>query len=189
MTKIILLNAAPRAGKDTLANFLEMSEGIKHYKYAKKVRDVASILYPKINFWDESIKDLPQESLSFQTPREILIKVGTKAVRNFVSQTAWVDALADEIENDNENVVVISDCGYQNEVDVMVDRFGANNVLLIQIYRDGLTFEGDSRSYVDGYCSFVTLRNQDKHKFLAEGLNAVSSWLNYTTPSLVKAVA
>jgi hypothetical protein len=31
----------------------------------------------------------------------------------------------------------------------VVDRFGANNVLLVRLTRDGYTFAGDSRGYIE----------------------------------------
>lgn len=186
--KIILLNGAPQSGKDTLAKYLEKEVRAKHLKYAAKVREIAGIIHPKVNFWDETIKDIALECLSFQTPREILIKVGM-ALRTGLDKNVWVESLAEQIEAEywGKTIAVVSDCGFQNEVDVMIQRFGEQNVLLIQIYRNGYTFENDSRNYVDGYCSFVTLHNRDKVKFQYEGLQAVTKWLSQTTPSLEQA--
>lgn len=181
--KIILLNGAPQSGKDTLAHYLEKELKAKHLKYAANVREVAGIIHPKVNFWDETIKDIALECLSFQTPREVLIKIGM-SLRTGLDKNVWVESLAEKIEAEywGKTVAVISDCGFQNEVDVMIQRFGEQNVLLVQVYRDGYTFENDCRNYVDGYCSFITLYNQDKAKFQVEGLQAVTKWLSYTTP-------
>ncbi len=182
--KIILLNGAPRSGKDTLANYL-VSQGLakEHLKYANGVREVANVIYPTIDWYNDEIKDEPQAELSFKTPRQVLIGVGM-GMRENVCKNVWVDAIINKIDVSNYNydeTIVISDCGFQNEVDLMVNRYGANNVILLQIYRDGYDFKNDSRGYVDGFCSFQTLHNQTVNKFLLNGASAVVRWKKATT--------
>ena len=181
-TKIVLLNGAPSSGKDTLANYLRNSDEFLHWKYANKVRENAQLFYPQINWWDDCIKDTHLDALKGRTPRQILIKIGLMA-RTEIDVNIWVDALANEIEEYQaglgiDNTFVISDCGFQNEVDVMVDRFGIENVLLVRIYREGYTFENDSRNYVTIQGDWwETHNNNDINSFLDESADFVNSWL------------
>lgn len=178
---IILLNGAPSSGKDTLANYLE-SDFILHWKYANKVRECAQVFYPQIDWWDDSIKDLPNKDLKGKSPRQILIKIGL-SMRSEIDKDIWVDALANEIvqyeQEYGNHTYVISDCGFQNEVDVMVDRFGVDNVLLVRIYREGFTFENDSRNYVNNTCAYLDMTNEDKDGFLGISAHYINSWLEY----------
>ena len=44
--------------------------------------------------------------------------------------------------------LVVSDCGFQIEYDVLRRTFGPDSVHVIQLERNGCTFEDDSREYV-----------------------------------------
>jgi hypothetical protein len=44
---------------------------------------------------------------------------------------------------------VVPDLGFKNELDLLVNTFGGSNLLMIHIIRQGYTFQGCSRGYVD----------------------------------------
>ena len=48
----------------------------------------------------------------------------------------------------DNTIAIDGSCGFSEELDHLIKNVGSENVLLIQIWREGFTFEGDSRSYV-----------------------------------------
>jgi hypothetical protein len=58
--------------------------------------------------------------------------------------------IRDHMRDDPEQkLYVCSDSGFATEAQPVVDIFGKKNTLLVKIYREGKTFAGDSRSYID----------------------------------------
>lgn len=60
-----------------------------------------------------------------------------------------------------EIVVVIPDCGFQVEVDTIINEFPSQDIRLLRLERPGFTFAGDSREYVEprGGIRFETIKN------------------------------
>jgi hypothetical protein len=78
------------------------------------------------------------------------------------------------------NVVCCSDSGFAEEAWPLVKSIGAQNVLLVRIHRDGCTFDGDSRTYID--LPGVTTLDIRNHHSLTEYQRAidamVQAWLS-----------
>lgn len=52
------------------------------------------------------------------------------------------------VEDSNKLVFTDDSCAFVDELHPLIDYLGQDNILLIRIYRDGFTFEGDSRNYI-----------------------------------------
>jgi hypothetical protein len=90
---------------------------------------------------DCAIKDReisPRQALIFVS--EVLIKpnLGIEYFGRIAAENCYL-----------ERGTVFSDSGFQHELDPIVDKFGAENVTIVQLERDGTSFEGDSRNYVE----------------------------------------
>jgi len=48
----------------------------------------------------------------------------------------------------NQYLCLISDCGFQIEIDTVLDAFHPSDILLFRLHRHGKTFAGDTREYV-----------------------------------------
>ena len=48
----------------------------------------------------------------------------------------------------NEGVYVDGSAAFIDELNPLIDELGQENILLIRVYRDGYTFDGDSRGYI-----------------------------------------
>ena len=68
------------------------------------------------------------EGEEFDTPREILRFVGTKLMRNLVSNDIWIELAIDKIRKTGGNII-ITDCRFENERDTF-RRFGALMILI-----------------------------------------------------------
>ena len=51
------------------------------------------------------------------------------------------------IDNNSNNIFLISDSGFQEEAAALVEHFGKENCLLIRLKRKDTNFDNDSRSY------------------------------------------
>jgi hypothetical protein len=101
--------------------------------------------------------------------------IAIAAVAIAAANAAMIDSLKDV-------VIVCSDVGFQSELDVIIHEFGANNVLLFRLHRDGCGFENDTRShlYCDDICS-VDIRNDNKTKLMFDVFGNTLHWYDFGT--------
>ena len=155
MPKIILFNGPPRSGKDTCTKMaLEyLGHRAVHYRFASPLKKAIHALFGMPYIGDEhfdSRKNTPSPLFLGLTPGEAYIWLSENAVKPKFGSDFFAKVAVTAITNmmaDHE-VVVISDCGFKEEVQALLDAFGADNILLVHLYRAGTSFEGDSRSYV-----------------------------------------
>lgn len=106
-----------RAGKTTLARFLEDEHRWVHETYAAPIRGLICAMWG-ITLYDlEAIKEEPQSLLGGRTPREVMQLLGTEWMREYCGQNVWVDALHTRIAlaRSARRDVVISDVRFENE--------------------------------------------------------------------------
>lgn len=164
--KIVLLNGPPRSGKDTAAELIQNKLKEKHpvarCKFATGLRCMAEAAIEASGLLDESaeivplffcdaFKDTKQSSLCGRTPREVLIQMSEGFVKPLFGKDFFGKVLAHEIKKvktTRTSLFLISDSGFTEEAKVLVEKFGAENILLIRLHADGTSFRGDSRSYI-----------------------------------------
>jgi hypothetical protein len=80
------------------------------------------------------------------------------------------------------NVIFCDDsCAFVDELSPLIDRIGQENILLLRIYRDGFTFEGDSRDYIpDGVITNTVdiTNNGTEDEYKEKVYQTVVGWLN-----------
>ena len=164
---IIMFNAPPQSGKDTCAD-----EIIKHFKGVRKVnfkdslyKRSAAILGYDLSFWtsicqNNEMKDKPMKDIKIgtqlirnATPRDLLIAVAENIIKpEFGNNIFAVDALNSirqhMLNNIGGNIFVMPDCGFDYEADVIKGAFPNAKVVVVQIEREGHTFDNDSRDWV-----------------------------------------
>ena len=164
---IIMFNAPPQSGKDTCAD-----EIIKHFKGVRKVnfkdslyKRSAAILGYDLSFWtaicqNNEMKDKPMtdirtgtKHIRSATPRDMLIAVAENIIKpEFGNNIFAVDALNSirqhMLNNIGGNIFVMPDCGFDYEADVIKGAFPNAKVVVVQIEREGHTFDKDSRDWV-----------------------------------------
>jgi hypothetical protein len=169
-THIILLNGAPRSGKDSFARIFEdyvnpnRYDAIfkEHLKFSEPLKNSVHQLFglkvPHDYF--EHSKDTPTDLLGGLTPRQAYIMVGEFIKKNLKS-TFFGDVLLRRIKyiltelNAPRHYAygriffVVSDAGFHDEAKPLIEEFGAANITLVGIQRTGTSFEGDSRGNLD----------------------------------------
>ena len=160
--KVLLLNAPPDTGKDLAAsmicNYLN-NVGIKaqHKEFKNTLfiavkaaygisEEVWSELYTREN------KELPSYYLVNNgksiSPRQAMINMSEDVMKPLFGSKVFGIAAANQLE---EGLNVFSDSGFDDEAQALIDKVGKSNVYCIQITREGRTFEGDSRDWLNIY--------------------------------------
>lgn len=150
MKKILLLNGAPRCGKDTMAAWFE-EQGWFHGKFSKVLKERTHELYGLKNIpydYYEGVKDLPHEDFFGISPRQAYINVSERLMKPVHGDDIWVRMFIRELESTAHDYVIVSDLGFQVEWETLIQHFGYDKISLGVIYRAGYDFSNDSRNYV-----------------------------------------
>lgn len=153
----ILFNGPPRSGKDTAAKIAfdhinQRKTNILYPVWEKfsfpNKRAFAGIMGTECNQWgyvpfyeDHKEDVIPSLGVSY---RQWQIDVSEKFMKPLYGNDVFGRLLLNRSYPTKSFIHVVSDCGFQIECDVLKD----HNVLLFQLYREGCSFENDSREYV-----------------------------------------
>lgn len=162
--KILLVNGPPRSGKDTMGGVLSRlartkTKHVLDTKLAKALKEMAHDAFCEVKGLShdtfEDCKDVPQQRLGGRTWREVYIAFSEKLCKPLFGQDYWARLVLDEIDLNEQDYpldyVIITDCGFQVEVDSIVDWAGGrgHTVVLLRMSREGCDFSKDSRETVD----------------------------------------
>ena len=131
------------SGKDTIAEYLIQEYGFKRLSFASVLKDIISIMFgwPRDKLegltkedreWREEIdywwaKTLKMPLLS---PRYVMQYFATDLFRNHFHPDIWVKIVENQLNNYKN--IVISDCRFQNEINMIIGYSGK----IIQVHRD-----------------------------------------------------
>lgn len=157
--KIILLNGPPRCGKDTISEILKnhCPSEVHLEKFALPLKLAVPMIYGLTQAnWKEDLdteqgKDYRCDQLFGKTPREVQIAISEDLLKPLHGKDIFGKLIVRRIERVNSkwfSATVVSDSGFREEAEVVVDRFGADDVQLWRIHRDGCDFKKDSRGYI-----------------------------------------
>lgn len=158
--KVVLFNSAPRSGKDLSADYLAKYINNKtdayavRYRFAQPLKEATHALYGISAVYDffEEVKDAPNECFFGKTPRAAYIEVSEKMVKPVLGNDHWGKVFADfakAYHKLDDTVVIVSDCGFIEEIQPIKNLIGAENIHLVRLKRKGATFVGDSRSFIE----------------------------------------
>lgn len=154
--KLILFNGPRHSGKDTAAIRCVETFDAFHFKMSGPIKAAIGAAF-QLSYDDvqylESIKTEPCElffgksyvDMQISFSEDWLKSIFDKYVFGRLALRHVRSMIADHPE---QGLYVCSDSGFAEEALPLIDLFGAKNVLLVRIFRDGKTFDGDSRSYI-----------------------------------------
>lgn len=153
---IILLNGAPRVGKDTAAKFIKKHfSGFTEVKFSAPLKRAVPHLFhiPASKLKDlEETKDEPNPELYGKTYREVQIAISEVLMKPMFNNDAIFGyIMAKQIDNLAGPHFVVSDAGFQREIEPLISIYGMANVALIRITRPDHDFSNDSRGHVEPY--------------------------------------
>lgn len=166
---IILFNGPPRSGKDTATRIAKDVLGLKGatYRFAQPLKEAVHSLFGlggvPVEFFNDS-KDEPNEKMMGMTPREAYIWLSEEIAKPKFGKDFFAKVGITNIKRlfwhyGGLMSVIISDCGFQEEFDLLAEHFGAENVWLCKLERPGFDFSNDSRGYINSSVRSVTIKN------------------------------
>ena len=165
---IVIFNGPPGSGKDDAC--LKMMEyGYIHLSFKgelyKEVVDFYNVDYNWFmeGYANRDIKEnVREQRLGWKTRREAMIYVAESVIKPFHGKDYFGKKVLDQI--DPTKNYCISDAGYAEEVQPLVDAFGEELISIIQIERTDCDFSSDKRRYIGEPNSgtFPVYHNQEK---------------------------
>lgn len=157
MTRYVLINGPKRSGKSSCAAAVQNSRinasiSVIGFSYHLK-RFVHGIYLGRTGFGldpdhFDAVKEQPQELLGGMSWRKAYIHYSERVMKPLHGPRWFGEQVVRAATEEASDIVIVPDSGFRDEVDVLIDSAGANNVLLIRLHREGYGFAGDSRGYV-----------------------------------------
>lgn len=146
---IIILNAPPSSGKDTIGDLLELT-GLQRYSFKKPMFDLAQAVLPEDSFEffmrdynDREQKERPQDYLNGMTIREFMIHISESWVKPVFGDSHFGKLAADNI---GATGTFITDGGFPAEVIPLLNK--GQPVVICRLHRKGCSYKGDSRRFL-----------------------------------------
>ncbi len=205
MLKVVLFNSPPRLGKGVASKHmcgLINTEETFFTAHTREFKDklfelTASMLdlevedflhrYDSKNMGSPTgwHKDMKQFDINgtLLSQRECLIHMSENIIKPVFGKDSFGKALVESLPS--EGIVFISDGGFAEEVQPLIDYVGEDNLLIVRIRREGVTFDGDSRTYLhkgmfpDNTVKFTDIENNGTlEQFLNDVSYKVGFWHN-----------
>lgn len=170
----VVLNGPPGSGKDTLAEAMSVygytPRSFKEQLYVDTAQHFGVELEAfKREAQDRVRKELPWHPLALYThkgnlvetytPREALIHVSEDIIKPNCGSEYFGECAALACQLDQVHMAIFSDGGFKEEIEPLYEAF--DQVVIVQLHREGFTFEGDSRRYIEGYVNTFELMLKD----------------------------
>ncbi|UNI76978.1 hypothetical protein KpnPVR702_26 [Klebsiella phage KpnP_VR702] len=150
---IIVLNAPPGAGKDTIAKRMaEASTAFRLASMKEPMWDIAkAMLGTKYDefvrlYNDRDTKEKAFEFLGGLSPRGFFIWISEKVCKPLFGERFFGERMLSRVQELKPYEVVLSDGGFPSELLPALE--AGETIMLVRLHREGFTFEGDSRDYI-----------------------------------------
>jgi len=152
MPNIILLNGPARSGKDyaatVLMNYFKDTEDIVHFKLSTPLKELVSSILGETLEVLELTKDEMTDTTLRSSYRDLQIAVFQSVSQIFGE--GWLgNILTNKIKHIDENTIIVSDAGRNNDIVQLIKYFGASSILVIHVLRKGTNFDYDIREYIN----------------------------------------
>jgi hypothetical protein len=154
---IVIFNGPPGAGKDEACLFFKQL-GYKHLSFKEELFKETFKYFNVSSEWfmndynNRSVKEMPVEELQVDgimlSRRDAMIYVSEKYIKPKFGSDYFGQQLSNHIDKDGN--FSVSDGGFIEELTPIINRVGADNIILVQLTREGCDFSSDSRRYFNG---------------------------------------
>lgn len=154
MAKIIILNAPPGAGKDTIGKLIEYKSPthVLQLSFKQPMFEIALAILGKRKYAafieaynDRKRKEKPLECLNGKTPREFMIWISEDVIKPQFGND-YFGRRFNEIARTSDYPIICTDGGFPDEVIALVE--SGHEVKMCRLHRRGYSFENDSRDYI-----------------------------------------
>ena len=151
---IVIFNGPPASGKDEAASLFKQEFGFGNlsFKYQLFKETIEHFKVDKEWFMegynDRSQKEKKEFALGDRSRREAMIHVSEDIIkpRNGKSFFGW--KVSKEIEEGKH--YAIADGGFIEELEPIIEKVGNENIIIVQLTREGHDYSTDSRRYFNG---------------------------------------
>lgn len=166
----VILNGPPLSGKDTLADMLTDFGFSKHEMKGGLYLETANHFNFNLDFFkeiatDRNLKETPFSALGGRTPRQALIYVSEEIIKPMYGNSYFGEMAAKSCIKEGTERAVFSDGGFSSEIAPLAEVF--ETVMIFHLYKNGTSFKGDSRSYLEGFSNTYPLTVVDGFPELA----------------------
>lgn len=151
---IVIFNGPPGSGKDEAASYFKENFGFGNlsfkyqlFKQTMKHFDVNEEWFME-GYNDRDQKEKSCAALDGMSRREAMIFVSEEVIKPKEGKDFFGRCVAEEIE-DGKNYA-LADGGFFEELAPIVERVGAENIIIVQLTREGHDYSSDSRRYFNG---------------------------------------
>lgn len=155
MKQILILSAPPSSGKDLAADYISSAYEAEHlrfkdslYEWSAKFAGISTKSMVNLST-DRNTKETPNSAFRiadcWASPRQWLIHCSENIIKPLRGKSFFGDDVAERIRNSPNVRFVISDGGFIEELQPLLDEF---DVKVIHIHRNGCTFDRDSRNWL-----------------------------------------
>ena len=151
---ILIFNGPPGTGKDEAANFFCDRFDFEHLSFKKQLFKETIKYFGVKEDWfmdgynDRTKKEVREMTLKNHSRRTAMIHTSEEIIKPNKGKDYFGKMVAEEIDV-NRNYV-ISDGGFVEELQPIIDKVGAHNMAIVQLTRQGCSFQNDSRRYFNG---------------------------------------
>lgn len=158
--QLFLLNGPPDSGKDSLANFVvkndrtfgKMAAAFPIKEAMRAFFGLSDSEYNQLET-NKVLKNQPLDRLGNKSWRQVNIDFAEKFIKKQYGPKIFGKRLVariNQVRGPKQGYnIMISDCGFTEEVEPLVAEFGAKNVHVIKLARKDCDYSKDSRGYID----------------------------------------
>lgn len=154
---VLIFNGPPGCGKDAACSFYE-TLGYTHLSFKEELFKETIRFFGVSREWfmegynNREIKETPVPELRIAgkklSRRDAMIYVSEDYIKPKYGKEYFGKKLAEQITIDGN--FCVSDGGFQEELSPIINKFGAEIIVVIQLTREGCNFSSDSRRYFNG---------------------------------------
>lgn len=153
---VIILNGPPGSGKDTIADFIAAEFYADHLRFKTKLYAITALInnieldtFMKYAS-DQDAKDSVKLARGL-TARQLLIETSENVIKPYYGKEYFGNDVGDSILKSDKSLFVLSDGGFPEELISMIGagQLNHSDVVIVKLYRNGCSFDNDSRSYFD----------------------------------------
>lgn len=151
---IVIFNGPPGSGKDEAAAWFKRRGyshlSFKHYLFRETIAEFGvDTIWFMDGYNNRDIKETPETELRGMSRREAMIHTSEDVIKPKHGKSYFGHKVADEVNIGSE--YVISDGGFIEELEPLIEKIGIENIIIVQLVREGCSYRTDSRRYFNGY--------------------------------------
>lgn len=186
---VIFINGPPRSGKDTATHFIfkKFMAGpwyAQKMKVSTPLKKAAHALFHVYRTAEQveidGEKDSACDDFFGYVPRQVYIDLSEQFVKKLYGPEFFGRILGRRLtESSLARLTIISDAGFSAEVSEACKIVGPSKCFIIRLHREGTSFDGDSRDYLDieGVDSVDITNKFELDLFDVQVNEAVKRWL------------